>query len=141
MIKLLTGALSAATGAAGTAGSFLGGIKVYLIIAAVCGLLGTAGGFYWGTTHQSKILAKAATQAAEIARKSQAEKDAKDWAAAKKDYEARLAAGQASNAALEELLKKKPKVVYKVVNGKEVPAIAKESMKALNDPALVGETR
>lgn len=129
-ISLLTGTLSTAT-------SFLGGAKVWLIILAVSVAASGAGGWYLGSTHESKIMANAAVQAADIARKSQSDKDSKDWAADKADYETRLTFANDAANALASLKDKR----HTYVPNPTKATITADAMKALNDPALIGEVK
>lgn len=130
--------------------SFLGGAKTWLIVLAVSTVLAGAGGWYAGSTHEATIQARATAtavqQAVSAATKAQSERDAGDYARAKKDYDQRHTADLTANAALQSLLAKKPSVVYlpgKAPDGTpiQVPAITADSMKDLNDPALVGDAR
>lgn len=153
LASLGTKALGATTSVASTGFSFLTGAKYWLIALAVSVALAGSAGWYAGSTHEAKIQATAAASAsltaATQARDAQAAKDSRDYAASKADFDKRHAADLTATAALNALLAKKPKVVYLTKAGvvtvvtpdQPQPAVAAESMKSLNDPALVGETQ
>lgn len=124
----------------GTATSFLGGAKVWLIVLAVSN---AATGVYFynhGVDHVvTKVInASDAQIAAATAVGAQAQQaiDAKDAAKNKADYEARLAAADKRNAALDALLKNAKLMVPRQPGCKPITAAA---MDKLNDPDLIGK--
>ncbi len=114
--------------------SFLSGAKVWLIAIALATVVAFATGWYSGSTHEARIMADAATHAAEQARKAQSDKDDADWAKAKADYDKRHSEDAAANDRLAQLLAKRHILVP---NPKKV-TVSAEAMKALNDPAIIG---
>jgi hypothetical protein len=123
-------------------GFFTGGWKWLVAIVVVAGLAFTAG-FYNGSTHEAKIMAQAATQAAQIAQQAQAKYDAAQWAKAKADTDKRAAEQQASNDALKKLLAgvKGHVLTPSKCLPQELPKVTADAMHLLNDPALVGATQ
>lgn len=136
-MSILKSIFATATGIGSTALSWLGGVKVWLLIIALSCATTGALGWYGASTHYARIYAEAGAKAAEKARTEQSQKDGRDWAAAKADYEARLHIAQGANDALAGLLDKKSKLVP---NPTKAFASA-DAMRALNDPKLVGETQ
>lgn len=121
--------------------SFLAGIKTFLIVGAVCTVVSGAAGWYVGSSHEARIFAVQMTKAEDQAREAQQKQDDADYNKARLDFQRRAAADKVSNDKLRELLAAKPKVVVVHTPGKpDTQAISVESMKALNDPALIGDT-
>lgn len=120
------------------------GLKTTLIASAAVGIIAFGSGWYLGSTHESKIMANAATQAASVAQAAQAKKDQADWVKAKADADKRANEAKTAENALDKLVKAGPTIVIKHVVDpskpapQEVPEVAANSMHLLNDPDLVG---
>jgi hypothetical protein len=125
---------------------FVTGFKTTFIAVAIATALSGATGWYLGVRFESRIIAAASVSAAEKARKKQADYDQRNWTNAKADYETRHTADTAANRRLQDIIAKGPKVVTHTITTpsgvvETTPQITKDSMKALNDPALVGVTQ
>lgn len=62
------------------------GAKVWLIVLVVATAAAYGAGWYGGSTHEARIMAEAATHAAQAAQQAQAKKSADDYAAGAADY-------------------------------------------------------
>jgi hypothetical protein len=136
-MTLLTNIAVKATGWGTSALGFLGSIKTVLIVSAVVAAASFGAGWYSGSTHEAKIMASAATQAADKARAAQAKKDAGDWASAKADYEKRLKAKTAGDAQYQVIYRDRKITVPNPTHA----TVSVAAMHSLNDPALVGDTQ
>lgn len=124
------------TGSTVVAGAFslFSGIKYWLIAIALVGVLSGLSGYYAGTSHAEKIMARELTVAAASAKKSQASQDAKDYAKTKQDMARRGTQSQMAQAKIETIYRNRAVLVPNPTHCK-IPA---SSMKLLNDSALIG---
>lgn len=133
MLKgLLSAAIKGATGLVGGAGSLLGGAQYWLLAMAVTSVAAGAFGYYEGNAQViTKVINASNAQIAaahDDATKAQADRDAKDFAADRADYERRLASAQSRAAALQAALNHLPKLVPHQAECK----VSAEAMKSLN---------
>lgn len=115
--------------------AFLGGGKFWLIGIAATALVAYGLGWSSGASHIARINSAELAKVADAAKSAQAKQDARDYAVARHDLETRAINNEARAKALSEKLKQK-----KIENPCKTKVSIKD-MKALNDPAIVGETK
>ncbi len=117
----------------GTMNPYALGLKVLAALLVAAALFGT--GYYVAVRQYDRIAATAAQTASVVATKAQAAKDAKDYAADKADMTTRQTANTKAQVVYQTIYRNRKVLVPSPADCK-VPAPA---MKALNDPALIGD--